>query len=476
MACSGQLNNCMAFLGIRTLLAILLATLSWILLITYGTYEDDVVTVPPPTPTATPAPTPIPTPSPMPTPTPQAPTPQPTPTPPPTPTPVPLDPYVEGIAVAVLAGGNKAPTPQPTPTPPPTPTPVPLDPYVEGIAVAVLAGGNKETNLRMVDTCYSTHLHRFRKLAVFGDFTANSPSGFPWAMERMPRHFLCTDNSSWGQNLWDDNVFAASDRPLKPNQVAWPGMGLPAWNLCVQLKFLYALITIQERYPDATAWMLSEPDVLIDVDAFASFIQIRQLRDKFDPWVLPSRAGTPMVFSRRLMDMLPTEKLLGCISKAMMTNNIHGDLMDVSTWSRCFRILSLGCGWDKQQFRTTSGFQACVQNLARDAPDCKFEYARPEYKQPMLVDPGTAGHNIDHIVPGCMTSLSEYGVWIFEIHPCICFKYIRTPEELSSMLANEPPTEQSASNCRWFAYHHIGREQHLELARILKMPILQTPV
>lgn len=360
---------------------------------------------------------------------------------------------------------------QPAPTSVPT---VPLDPYVEGIAVAVLAGGDKDSKLQMVDICYRTHLHRFSNIAVFGDYTEESPSGFPWSMEKLPRHFLCAEDSSWGKSVWDDNVFAATDRPLKGNQVAWGGAQQPAWSLCVQMKFLYALITIQERYPHATAWMITEPDVLIDVDAFATFVRMRRLYDRIDPWVLSSRAGTPMVFSRRLYDLLPADKLLACMSKAMMTNNIHGDLMDTNTWSSCYNTLKSTCGWNKKQYRTVSGFQSCVENLARGFPNCEFDkYARPEYKTPILVDPATAGHNIDHMVPGCVNSLVNYGVWVFEAQYCISYNYLRSSEEVASLLKYDPPQEQTSTSCKWWAYHHIHPDQNVELAQILKIPTLQ---
>ena len=229
----------------------------------------------------------------------------------------------------------------------------------QDIAVGVNAGGDNRA--AAVDAIWETHLYQFSpNVLIFGDRRNRSPR-FNILIEQWPRKFMCTANSTWGPNRWDDDLEKGARE--SPGDVLEPA--------CLEARdrrgHYYVLIELHERFPRAKAFMITEADVLLNVDVLISSIRTYAMETN-PQFVILARYGVPHIFSRPLLVDFDTPTMLRSLSLSTSPGIKN---------TACYDLLTRFCPYNL--VRTTATFAKCVDEMqAKHGCTAPLAKARPE--------------------------------------------------------------------------------------------------
>jgi len=219
-----------------------------------------------------------------------------------------------------------------------------------------------------------------------GDVAELSPR-YMVPIDAIDSKFLFSHNSSWGQNLWPDKFQAYTYEP---------------WSRENQIKFVYQIIMLREKYPHADAYILTEHDILLDLELLLPWV-VDQF-NKNPAFISVPTFGGPTILSAKAMEHITSHLLMRCSSESQFMEALGGG----SLFDTCYGALAKACSPDR--IRTATAFQACVAGLEQ-SPQCTqyYDNARPEFAGPLLVDATGTGHNQDHFLPYCWRKIGELG-------------------------------------------------------------------
>ena len=255
------------------------------------------------------------------------------------------------------------------------------------VAVGVNTGGPRAAE--RIDAARASFLRYFSRVLVMGD-VADAARG----IESPPRRYYCARDSDWGAAREPGG--RALDGPRE-----WGPRGR-----CTQLRFLYLVLALRERWPGAPYFLLLDDDVWIDPAGVGALLFGGGDfggggYDPDAPWLMgPSRfatdgfvVGSTYAYSRALATALGPRALVRCASQFEFACSVrgccdHGAAVCASRAERaafdlCDRALASACA----ARGSTSTFRECARALhARGdalAEACAFNETRPEHPTPM---------------------------------------------------------------------------------------------
>lgn len=226
-------------------------------------------------------------------------------------------------------------------------------------------------------------------------------------VESPPSKFYCSTKDS----RWDRRNLSVVDE--------WSARGR-----CTQQRFLYLLLRLREKYPDASFY------ALVDDDTWLNSVALKQLLSAKDPTIpflmghLGTRgrrllwSGPGFIFSSELARRLDAATLMtqaslwefscsfrGCCDHAYCFTDDHPSIQQ--EFNACNSRLVQTCG----NMSTTELYESCIGELAKnDDNNCEYEKTMPEFPVPMYFEP-------EWVLPGQRQAESLREKWS-EHHGC----------------------------------------------------------
>eukprot|EP00746_Dinoflagellata_sp_MGD_P142219 gnl/MRDRNA2_/MRDRNA2_75194_c0_seq1.p1 gnl/MRDRNA2_/MRDRNA2_75194_c0~~gnl/MRDRNA2_/MRDRNA2_75194_c0_seq1.p1 ORF type:complete len:389 (+),score=47.04 gnl/MRDRNA2_/MRDRNA2_75194_c0_seq1:46-1167(+) len=253
------------------------------------------------------------------------------------------------------------------------------------VAVGVVTGGPNMAS--RISAVRSTWLKEFKQTVVMGDRDLEEEG-----VEAPPSKFWCSPDSPLRNATGGDK-----------DQKAWTARGR-----CTQQRFLYLLLQLRERYPNAAFYMLVDDDTWLDSTG------VKSLMLSHDPWLplligyKPDHGfkkflwgGPGYIFSNALMKRLDPKTVMtqaslwefacsfrDCCDSQKCYAEDHPAILE--DFARCNNHLLQECDDEAK----TKNYKSCVRNLAEiDEHRCHYEKTVPEYPTPMYYEPKWGGSN-----------------------------------------------------------------------------------
>jgi len=245
------------------------------------------------------------------------------------------------------------------------------------VAIGVMSGGPNTSE--RVAAVRSTWLADFPNAVVMADRDLTD-SG----VESPPSKFYCsTKDSHWERrNLTVNNEWSARGR-------------------CTQQRFLYLILRLHEKYPEAPFYMLVDDDTWVNSVALKNFLFAENPKQPFLMGHDPGRgngvlySGPGFIFSNELVRRLDASTLMTQASLWEFSCSFRGccDYMFchpddrpqiLQDFNMCNSRLLQKCG----NMSTTKLYESCIGELGKNEQNkCEYAKTMPEYPVPMYYEP-----------------------------------------------------------------------------------------
>jgi len=222
------------------------------------------------------------------------------------------------------------------------------------------------------------------------------------------------EHKALGVNSVDKKYYCSHESEWKPRDFAANGMFAEYtwesdWNSrgrCTQQRFLYLLLELREKFPQAAFYVIVDDDVWVNTHGMSQYLATKNPEQKFVVGYAPETwgehpfyvwSGPGLIFSSAVVKTLDPTFLMTQASLWEFSCAFH----DCCDWTHpacspnqhayigahfnlCNERLTSECA----KFNSTSDFEQCISLLDQtDQDDCHFHATVPEYPVPMYYEP-----------------------------------------------------------------------------------------